>query len=186
MQPVSLRTARAVLSTPTEDDVDAIYVACQDAAIQRFTTVPSPYEREHALGFVHMVAERWRDDSEYTWAIRASGRLAGMIGLHGVGRGAAEIGYWMAPWARRQGLLVEAAHAVVDWGFADLSPRLERIEWRAVVGNVGSARVARSLGFRYEGTLRQALANAHFRDDGWVAGLLRGDDRTPQPWPVLG
>ena len=23
------------------------------------------------------------------------------------------------------------------------------------------------------------------RDDGWIAGVLRSDDRMPQPWPVL-
>ena len=62
---------------------------------------------------------------------------------------------------------------------------LQRIEWRAVVGNVASARVARSLGFRYEGVLRSALSNSRGRDDGWIAGLLPGDDRMPQPWPVL-
>jgi RimJ/RimL family protein N-acetyltransferase len=53
------------------------------------------------------------------------------------------------------------------------------------VGNAGSARVARALGFRYEGVLRRALANSFGREDGWVAGLLPGDARMPQPWPVL-
>lgn len=62
---------------------------------------------------------------------------------------------------------------------------LSRIEWRAVVGNTGSARVARALGFRYEGMLRQALAGPSHRDDAWIAGLLPGDDRTPVAWPVL-
>ncbi|MFY9714862.1 MAG: GNAT family protein [Microbacterium sp.] len=62
---------------------------------------------------------------------------------------------------------------------------LARIRWQAVVGNVPSARAARTLGFRYEGLQRQALTSPRGRDDGWMAGLLATDDRTPVEWPAL-
>lgn len=186
MEPVTLHTARLTLSVPTDADVDAIFEACQDAAIQRYTTVPSPYERQDAEGFITFAQKRWAEGVEATWALRDGETLAGMIGLHGITLGGSgEIGYWMAPAARRRGLLTEAARAVVDWGFSSSGAALQRIEWRAVVGNVASARVARTLGFRYEGLLRRSLANSFGRDDGWIAGLLPGDDRMPQPWSVL-
>ena len=186
MQPVVLRTERLTLSVPTEADVDAIFEACQDAEIQRYTTVPSPYERQHAEGFIPFAQGRWADGVEATWAIREGDTLAGMVGLHGITLGGAgELGYWMAAPSRRRGLLTEAARAVIDWGFSLDGAALQRIEWRAVVGNLGSARTARTLGFRYEGVLRRALANSFGRDDGWIAGLLHTDDRMPQPWPVL-
>lgn len=186
MEPVTLHTARLVLSVPAESDVDAIFEACQDAETQRYTTVPSPYERKHAEEFVPKVAADWESGAHLTWAMREGEVLAGMIGLYRLdGRGSGEVGYWVSPWSRRRGLLVEAARAVIDWGFAPEGLGLERIEWRAVVGNIGSARAARALGFRYEGTLRQALVDSHGRDDGWIAGLLATDDRSPQPWPVL-
>ncbi len=181
-----LRTPRLTLSVPTEADVDAIFEACQDAAIQRYTTVPSPYQRSDAEGFVPFARTRWTEGVEATWAIRDGDTLAGMIGIHRLSLGGTgEIGYWMAPGSRGRGLLAEAARATVDWGFDLEGPALQRIEWRAVVGNVGSARVARALGFRFEGTLRGALSNSFGRDDAWIAGLLPGDDRMPQPWPVL-
>ncbi|GAA1927252.1 GNAT family N-acetyltransferase [Microbacterium aoyamense] len=183
MQPVTLRTERLVLSLPTAGDIDEIYAACQDPDIQRYTTVPSPYERKHAEGFVPHVATSWQAGTELTWAIRDGSTLAGLIGLYRVANGAGEIGYWMAPESRGRGLLTEAALAVVDWGFDELD--LQRIEWRAVVGNTGSARAAQKLGFTYEGMLRQALSSPRGRDDGWIAGLLTDDDRTPKPWPVL-
>lgn len=185
MEPVVLRGERVVLSTPVDTDVDAIYAACQDADIQRYTTVPSPYERRHAEQFVPKVAQGWADDSERTWAIRDGEALVGMIGLYRLGAGGAEIGYWMAPEARGRGLLTEAARLVVEWGFDSDGMALERIEWRAVVGNAASARAGQRLGFRYEGLLRLGLAGPHGRDDGWIAGLLGTDDRTPQPWPPL-
>lgn len=180
-----VRTERTELSAPEERDADAIFRACQDAEIQRYTTVPSPYLRSHAEEFVALATNNWAEDVEATWAIRVDGDLAGMIGLHRLGAGQPELGYWMARPFRGRGLLTEAARAVVDWGFALDAPRVERIEWRAVTGNTGSARVARTLGFRYEGTQRQALRTPLGRADAWIAGLLREDDRAPQPWPVL-
>ena len=186
MEPVTLRTERLELSLPTDADVDAIFEACQDPGIQRYTPVPFPYDRSHAEGFVAQVPKDWEAGKNLTWAIYENGALVGTIGLYRVdGMGNGEIGFWMAPWARGGGRLAEASTAVIDWGFAGDGLALTRIEWRAVVGNVASAKAARALGFRYEGLLRRALANAKYRDDGWIAALLKTDDRMPRPWPVL-
>ena len=187
MQPVALHTERLVLSIPTEADIDAITAACQDPEVPRWTTVPSPYTRQDAVEFVELVAKWWADGVETVWAIRKDDVLAGMIGLHRITDhphgGDAEIGFWGVAEHRGQGVMREAAHAVVDFAFDEL--KLVRLTWRAVTGNVASARTARSLGFRYEGMLRQALTSTRSRDDGWVAGLLATDDRTPVEWPVL-
>ena len=186
MKPVTLRTARLELSRPTDADIDAITAAAQDPEVPRWTTLPSPYVRENAETFVELAAQWWAEESELTWGVRQEGGWVGMIGLHRVARGgAAEIGYWMARPARGKGLLTEAARTVIDFGFATDGLGLARIEWRAVVGNVPSARVAQRLGFRYEGLLRQALVDPRGRHDGWIAGLLSTDDRAPQAWPVL-
>ncbi len=139
MQPVTLRTERLVLSPPAEGDIDAIFDACQDPEIQRYTTVPSPYHRDDAVGFVKKTAGWWDEGAEATWALHHAGRLAGVVGLHRLGRqsGAGEIGYWMTPAFRGQGLLTEAARAVIDWGFSPDGLALARIEWRAVVATSG-------------------------------------------------
>ena len=182
-EPVELTTRRLVLSVPAAADIDAIFAACQDPDIQRFTTVPSPYQRTDAEDFVRLVAEWWESGTECTWAIRADGRLAGMIGLHGVRDAAAEIGYWMAAPARGRGYLSEAAHAVLDFAFGPM--RLQRVEWRAVTDNPASLRVAQKLGFRYEGLLRLGLGGiGGSQRDGHIAGLLATDPRTPQAWPL--
>ncbi|MFT4230640.1 MAG: GNAT family protein [Microbacterium sp.] len=186
MLPVVLHTPRLELSIPTTADVEAITAAAQDPEVPRWTTLPSPYERAHAEEFVGKAAQWWDAETELTWGIRHDDRWVGMIGLHRVTRGgAAEIGYWMAAPARGRGFLAEAAGAVIDFAFAPDGLDLVRIEWRAVAGNVASARAARALGFRYEGTLRQGLDNVRGRYDGWIGGLLRDDERARQPWAVL-
>lgn len=187
MEPVTLRTARLELRMPTAADAEAITDACQDPEIPRWTVVPSPYSGEDARQFIGLVATQWADGEACTWAIRRDGELIGMIGLHDItgnaAGGQAEIGYWIARDARGEGYVTEAAGAVIDWGFAELG--LARIEWRAVVDNIGSARTARALGFRFEGTLRQGHSSPRGRADAWVAGLLRTDDRFPVQWPVF-
>lgn len=186
MEPVNLRSERLELTLPRESDVDAIFEACQDPGIQRYTPVPFPYERRHAEAFVRQVPKDWEAGRHVTWVIREGDTLVGTIGLYRLdGDGNGEIGFWMAPASRGRGRLREAANAVIDWGFSAEGLGLSRIEWRAVVGNVASAKVASALGFHYEGLLRQALANTKYRDDGWIAALLKSDERVPQPWPVL-
>ncbi|MTE23448.1 GNAT family N-acetyltransferase [Microbacterium sp. ZXX196] len=177
--PVPLRTPRLFLTAPTPADADAIYEACQDPLIQRFTTVPAPYTREDAAVFVGSVVDGWESGAELVWAVRSEGALAGMVGLHRVANGAAELGYWASPAARGAGLITEAARAVVEFAFGPM--RLRRLEWHAVVGNDASARVAQKLGFQFEGVRRQALhGDPPF--DGWIAGLLATDPRTPTRW----
>ncbi len=186
MLPVVLHTARLELSIPTASDAQAIYDACQDPAIAHFTTVPAPYLREYADEFVTQTAARWDELSHATWAIRLDGALAGMIGLHDLREtGSAELGFWVSAPARGRGIAREASEAVIEWGFSTEALELVRLEWRAAVGNIASARTARALGFRFEGTLRSVLRNGHGeRGDGWIASLLATDDRTPQEWPI--
>lgn len=187
MEPVTLHTDRLTLRAPTANDVDAITAACQDPEIPRWTTVPSPYSREDAEGFVKLIAQWWADGSQAIWGLFHDDVLVGVVGFHRItsnpAGGVTEIGYWSTAESRGQGFTVEGARAVISWGFAELN--LARITWRAVAGNVPSARTARALGFRYEGLMRQLLASPRGRDDAWVAGLLRDDGRTPVSWPVL-
>lgn len=185
--PVLLTTDRLVLSAPEASDIDAIYEACQDPDVQYYTSIPSPYTREDSVSFVRMVAEWWEQGSCCTWALRSESGLAGVVGLDSIRDRAAELGFWLAPGARGRGYMTEAARAVIDFAFGPM--RLERVQWRAVVGNHRSARVAQKLGFQFEGTQRLGLAHhgiggAPGRTDGWSAGLLSTDPRTELRWDL--
>jgi RimJ/RimL family protein N-acetyltransferase len=178
MDPVELFDARLLLRLPAERDVDAITKACQDPDIQHWIPVPVPYERTHAVEFVASRPERWAaDDGEMTFAVTdaADGRLLGMVGLHARDASMKEIGFWTAPWARRQGVMTDAARLVCRFGFEMLG--LQRVEWWARVGNEGSRRVAQKLGFTMEGTCRARLLHRGERVDAWEGGLLPGELR---------
>jgi RimJ/RimL family protein N-acetyltransferase len=182
VEPVELADDRLLLRAWRTDDAAAVFEACQDPLIQRWTTVPSPYAASDAESFVGMVSPRgWAAGEAASFGIfdRQTGRLQGSIALMHLTNleappgGGGELGYWCAPWARGRGVITDAAWLVCRWGFEGLG--LARIDWYAEVGNAASRRVAEKLGFTFEGLLRQWLINKGERRDVWVAGLLRGE-----------
>lgn len=181
MEPFPLHDGDLTLVTPSLDDVDRVTEICRDPEVQRWTTVPSPYRREDAEAFLgEFVPTGWEQGTHVTWAVRRAGRLLGMVGLtHAEGSG--EIGYWTAPEARGAGVMTRAVGLVLDAAFGPLG--MERVEWRAHVGNWASWRVAWRHGFRREGQVR-GLATIRGRHvDQWIGTLLRDDPRTPAtPW----
>lgn len=188
MKATTLSTARLTLAPPTGALVDAITEACQDPELQARVPIPVPYTREHAVAYVgdHSAAG-WRDRRRCTWAIDHDGTFVGVIGIDVQAPGRGEFGYWATAPSRGHGYMTEAAAAVVEFAFAP-EPEglgLTRLAWRAFAGNVASGRIARRLGFRFEGVVRLGADGRNGLEDDWTAGLLVTDDRAPQPWPVL-
>jgi len=72
------------LRPPVPGDVDAITEACQDPEIPRWTRVPSPYTRAHAVEFVERSARTWKQGTDAPFVIvdAETGRLLGAIGVH--------------------------------------------------------------------------------------------------------
>src|ERR1700730_9465603 len=86
--------------------------------------------------------------------------------------GAAEVGYWVDPRARKRGVATTAVRAVCQW--AATTAGIELIEWRCEVGNVASRRVADKAVFLIEATLRKRPIRHGVRVDEWV-----GPERSP-------
>ncbi|MFE7135003.1 GNAT family N-acetyltransferase [Streptomyces sp. NPDC057638] len=187
MEPVTLTTERLLLRTFTPDDTEAVLRACQDPDILRWTTVPAPYERHHAVEYTErMVPEGWRTGTMYTFAVvpREGGPVMASIAITlRTHSGTWEIGYWTAAEHRGRGVMVESARALAHWAFTTLGAT--RLEWRAEVGNEGSRAVAERAGFTVEGVLRAALMNKDTLRDCWVGSLLPSDLALPSPYAYL-
>lgn len=178
------------LSPPTVSDIDDITTLCQEPSIGAWTTMPVPYQRADAEKFIYdLVGPGWATRSP-TWALRRGegGPVVGMTGLgplyHRRDDDTAEIGFWLSSAARGAGLMTRAVRLV---GTVGLDPKVlgfQRLEWRAFVGNHGSAAVARRAGFHYEGLLRGAGVQRGTRRDIWVASRLHTDPDAPgENWP---
>lgn len=156
-------------------DVEDLCVACRDEEIQRWTTIPSPYGRADAEHFVLDVAPtQWRDGTGAHFAVldAETGSLLGSAGLVAIEPAArrAEVGYWVAAGARRQGVAGRALSLLCRWAIT--TKEIERLALMADVGNVASRRVAERAGFHYEGLLRSYVLKGGRRRDQVLYSLL--------------
>jgi RimJ/RimL family protein N-acetyltransferase len=172
---ITLRPHRA-------EDVDAVLAMCSDPAVQRWTTVPVPYERAHAERFVGERPSRWADDTGWELVVEAADdqgrpRFAGQVGLRPNRCGGADLGFALAPWARGRGVMSRAVRLLLAWGFAG---GLQVVHWQAHVGNWSSRRIAWACGFAVEGSVRGLLAQRGELRDAWVGSLVRGEPMAPR------
>lgn len=136
-------------------DVDDVQRACQDPEIPRWTTVPSPYTRHDAEGFVELTRFAWTLGTAACFAIvdAVDGRLLGSIDLRAPDGGTVGmIGYWVAPWARGTGVATAALRLLSDWAHGPVGLEVTLLEIFA--GNDASARVAGKAGYRQVGRVQ--------------------------------
>jgi [ribosomal protein S5]-alanine N-acetyltransferase len=170
-------------------DVDDVVAQCVDPVSIRWTTVPVPYERAHAVSFVSVIVpEGWRTRTELCFAIESTHpdgqrRFSGSISLRLMRDGIAEIAYGLHPAARGKGVCGRAVKLILDWGFQQ--PDIDVVVWYAYVGNWASWRVAWANGFTYDGKVPRFLPQRGVRHDTWCGSLRADDDREPKhPWHV--
>ena len=154
-----------------DEDLDDLAATCADPEVQRWTTVPRPYTRAEAEAFAVYAGKRWEQGRSVLYVLadehdRYSGQIELMLGQPGE----AEVGYYTSPWARGRGWTSAALRRLCRLGFEDLG--LDRIEWRAVVGNDASRRVAEKAGFTAEGVQRRRPHRPGEKLDLWVGSLL--------------
>jgi RimJ/RimL family protein N-acetyltransferase len=172
-----LRDDIVVLRLPAERDVDPITAACQDPSISRFTRVPSPYTRTHALEFVRRAPKLRRSSAEIPFVIAstADDSVLGACGLGNIAkaREVAEIGYWVSPGARRRGIATRATTLLSRWAILELG--VNRLELVAHVDNAASQGVAERAAFTREGVLRDYTTMGCGVSDVVMFSLLRRD-----------
>ncbi|MEU1214419.1 GNAT family N-acetyltransferase [Streptomyces sp. NPDC005791] len=185
MEPTTLTTERLLMRPFTPKDAEAVYTACQDRQIQRWTVVPSPYTRADAELFTGKLSPAgWQDDTMYSFAVlqRGGEELVGALGVHRRAvPGTYEVGFWTAEEHRGSGYTTEAVLAAARWAFTTLGA--DRLEWRAEIGNAPSRAVALRAGFRMEGEQRAALFNKGVLHDTWTGALLPADLGLPGTRP---
>jgi len=129
---------------PTIEDAEWITRACQDIEVQRWTLVPRPYKREHALGFIDNTI-----DEAHRWVIQQqeTNEAVGVVSIHTIDleTGDADTGYWIAPWGRRRGAAVHALQLVEQ--FALTIPTIKFLSAHIAETNVASRATASRAGF---------------------------------------
>lgn len=110
---------------------------------------------ESARAVLQRYADKWARDAGGIWGIWLEGTLVGgvMFVSFDAAIGVCEAGCWLEPHAEGRGLVSRAVGRIVDWAIRERG--IHRVEWRTNADNVRSINVAKRLGMRRDGTLRQ-------------------------------
>ena len=168
-----LATPRLALRPFGPGDVDDVFEYAQDPEWAEYLldSVPQPYTRRDAERFVadRMLAPK----TQPSWAIVLVG-IGGIILSIDSKHETGQIDYALARPHWGQGLMTEAASAVIDWGFSQRG--LSRISSHADLRNRLSWRVMEKLGMVREGVSRSKRKDprpGHPRIDFVYYALLR-------------
>lgn len=167
---MSARTIAAVdglrLTHLERRHLPALRELVHDPDVQRFTRVPVPTPPDWVDTWL-AVYERGREDGTRAgFAIEdADGGFLGLAFAVRIEADAAtaELGYVVAPAARRRGVASRALAELTGWAFGER--HLLRAELRISVANEASKRVAARCGYAHEGVLRSIYVKPGMRDD---------------------
>jgi ribosomal-protein-serine acetyltransferase len=115
--------------------------------------------------FIKGSLEQFASNGSFGTGILYQGKLAGAIGFHYIdwSNRSTSIGYWLAASFQGKGLMTKACRILVDYAFNELG--LNRLEIRCATENTKSRAIPQRLGFKQEGTIRQAeLLYDHYVD----------------------
>jgi ribosomal-protein-alanine N-acetyltransferase len=184
---VALADGEVALREWRATDVDAMVEPLNDAAIARWTRVPTPYTRDDAVEFLTQTDAAVTTGEALALAIVSpdaprggTGDIAEPLGsialrITSWEHSRAEIGYLVFPAARGRGLAPRAVRLLARFAFERAG--LRRLGILTAVDNTASGRVAEKAGFTREGVLRCYMENDGEREDMVSWSLLPGELR---------
>lgn len=173
-----LETERLLLREITLDDAEWYLAHFSADEIVYGQGYPAPKGMKEAKEQLQLYfIDLFRNRNGFRWGIelKGEGKLIGSCGFHRWlrpdGR-QAEMGYDLDPRYWRRGIMNEAMTALIDFGFERM--HLNRIEITIMPRNNASISLARKLGFKEEGILREhGLDENMMVVDDMIFSLLR-------------
>ena len=146
-----IQTQRLSLRPPTLDDLDDLHRVWTDPDVRRYLWDDGIIPKERTTQELHKTIDCFATHGFGLWAVCLKGHTQ-LIGICGLlpedNPREAELLYALAPAYWKQGLITEAAQAVLQYGLESLG--FERIVASADVPNVGSIRVLEKIWMCFE------------------------------------
>lgn len=141
-----------------ESDAGELYrlIDTNRALLGRWMRWPAQQTADGTLEFIRVTRGQVSTNDGFQAAVVAGDRIAGVIGFHGVdwGNRQTSLGYWLGEAFQGQGTMTRAVTALVEHAFSVWD--LRRVEIKVAPDNTRSRAIPERLGFRQEGTLRDA------------------------------
>lgn len=152
--------------------------------IGRYVGLPDAVtDLESSRSYLQAYAEKTAADAGRIHGIWADGTLVGgvLFRTMDVRQGTAEAGCWLEPSAVGRGLVTRAARLIIDWAVEVRG--IHRVEWLVSSANEASVAVARRLGMRKDGVLRESYPYRGARHDIEVWSVLAPEWRAGRQAP---
>jgi ribosomal-protein-alanine N-acetyltransferase len=160
-QPPRLQTNRLLLRPIEISDADSIFSYAKNPNVSRYTMWEPHRSIDDSIRYIReYVFGHYRDQEPEALGIclrQEPAQVVGTVGCFWISESARsmELAYALAEPLWGQGLVVEAADALVRWCRKEYD--LVRLQARCKVENGASARVMQKLGMQHEGVLRSAV-----------------------------
>jgi len=177
-----LETRRLHLRPVNEKDAKYLVKSLNNLNISRWIVpMPYPYKKSDAMFWINLQKKQFkkkpRTDYHFIIELKPEKKIIGAVGIFGFDehKVEGELGYWLDEEYWNKGIMSEAVERIIDFGFLDL--KLKKIVIPVFAGNPGSNGIAKKMGFKLEGVLRQharCKATGKIHDENYW-GLLRGE-----------
>lgn len=172
-----LQTERLRLRRLRLDDTADVFEYASDPEVSRYTTWEAHKTLEDSRAFLTSVVEQYNTSQVAPWGIehKENKKLVGTCGFvyWNLRHRRAEVAYALARQYWNSGYTTEAVRAVIAFGYRVM--RLNRIEARCDIPNIGSARVMEKAGMKFEGILRHHMFSKGEYVDLKLYSILRSE-----------
>lgn len=169
-----LRTERLVLRKLTRDDLLDVNEYASDENLSRFLRWTPHLNLQETKGYIEFMQKRYRKGLHAEWAVvlASTGKVIGTCGFSAfdLPNESCELGYVLSNAYRKNGYMTEAFCEVLKIAFQTL--QAHRVTLQILEGNEDSVRFAERIGFRLEGTAKNAL-------------MIKGEYRTVLHYAML-
>lgn len=167
---IALETARTILRPLTADDYSSIYSCASDENIVKHM-IWGPFDSAETVRYLKQCEEDWAAEPmmnfEFGIILKETGALAGACWIHLEGnRRCGELGWVLHSDYWNQGLMSEAAGALLRFGFEDL--KLHRLSAYCFADNQGSYKIMEKYKMRREGHYIKSDLRRFTEGETWV------------------
>ena len=177
-----IETERLILREVKEIDTETLFNDMNNIKISScLLEVPHPFKMSAAKTWVkHCIRtskKKLRTDYIFAITLKGEDNMIGEVILSETDfyQKKSELAFWLSESHWKKGIITEAVKAVIDFAFNDL--KINRIEISVFAKNEASNNLTKKLGFKYEGTKRQASipeSTGEIHDDHFYS-LLRSE-----------
>jgi ribosomal-protein-alanine N-acetyltransferase len=172
----AIRTPHLELVQITEEHANDLYKLFGDKKVTEYYNLLPLESETDSQRLIEHFRSRFESQAAIRWGIRLNEHreIIGTVGFNSfMKKHRANIAYDLQQPYWNQGVITEALHAVISFGFYALD--INRIEAEVMEGNEPSIEVLHQVGFKQEGTLRQWMYWNDKHYDMLMFSLLRSD-----------